>query len=146
MFIGNFTYSIDAKGRVSIPAKLRKYVNPDANDTFVITRGTVQCIDLYPLDVWREEVAGKLNKLNSFDPQEAIFIRMFLQEASEDKLDGQSRLIIPKSLIEYSGIEKEVFILGAMQKIELWNPNVYQEYIKNANKSYEEIAQEVMKM
>ncbi len=146
MFIGNFTYSIDAKGRVSIPAKLRKYVSPESNDTFIITRGTVQCLDLYPLDIWREQVATKLSKLNSFDPQEAVFIRMFLQEASEDKLDSQSRLIIPKSLIEYSGIEKEVFILGAMQKIELWNPSVYQEYIKNCNKSYEEIAKEVMKM
>lgn len=146
MFIGNFTYSIDAKGRVSIPAKLRKYVSPESNDTFIITRGTVQCLDLYPLDIWREQVATKLSKLNSFDPQEAVFIRMFLQEASEDKLDSQSRLIIPKSLIEYSGIEKEVFILGAMQKIELWNPNIYQDYIKNCNKSYEEIAKEVMKM
>ncbi|MAT58396.1 MAG: division/cell wall cluster transcriptional repressor MraZ [Melioribacteraceae bacterium] len=146
MFIGNFTYSIDAKGRVSIPAKLRKYVKPDANDSFVITRGTVQCIDVYPLDIWREYVAAKVSKLNPFDPQEAIFIRMFLQEASEDKLDVQSRLIIPKSLIEYAGIEKEVFILGAMQKIELWNPNIYQEYIKKSDKSYEEIAKEVMKM
>ena len=78
MFIGNFTYSIDAKGRVSIPAKLRKYVKPDANDSFVITRGTVQCIDVYPLDIWREYVAAKVSKLNPFDPQEAIFIRMFL--------------------------------------------------------------------
>lgn len=146
MFIGNFTYSIDAKGRVSIPAKLRKYVKPDANDSFVITRGTVQCIDVYPLDIWREYVAAKVSKLNPFDPQESIFIRMFLQEASEDKLDVQSRLIIPKSLIEYAGIEKEVFILGAMQKIELWNPNIYQEYIKKSDKSYEEIAKEVMKM
>ena len=146
MFIGNFTYSIDAKGRVSIPAKLRKYVKPDANDSFVIPRGTVQCIDVYPLDIWREYVAAKVSKLNPFDPQEAIFIRMFLQEASEDKLDVQSRLIIPKSLIEYAGIEKEVFILGAMQKIELWNPNIYQEYIKKSDKSYEEIAKEVMKM
>ena len=89
---------------------------------------------------------AKVSKLNPFDPQEAIFIRMFLQEASEDKLDVQSRLIIPKSLIEYAGIEKEVFILGAMQKIELWNPNIYQEYIKKSDKSYEEIAKEVMKM
>lgn len=116
MFIGSFKYSVDAKGRVSIPAKLRKYVNPEANDTFILTRGTAQCIDVYPMDNWKELAANKLNQLNSFDPKEAMFIRMFLQEAAEDKLDTQSRLIIPKTLMEYAGIEKDIFILGAVKK------------------------------
>ena len=52
MFRGQFTYSVDAKGRVSIPSKLRKQVSPDANDTFVMTRGNGKCIDIYPLDQW----------------------------------------------------------------------------------------------
>jgi len=146
MFIGSFKYSIDAKGRVSIPAKLRKYVTPEANDTFILTRGTASCIDLYPMDQWKELVASKLNQLNTFNPKEAMFVRMFLQEAAEDKLDSQARLSIPKNLIEYSGIKKEVFILGAVKKIELWNPDVYDTYIQDNEKSYDEIAREVMKI
>jgi len=146
MFIGSFKYSVDAKGRVSIPAKLRKYVNPEANDTFILTRGTAQCIDVYPMDNWKELAANKLNQLNSFDPKEAMFIRMFLQEAAEDKLDSQSRLIIPKSLMEYAGIEKEIFILGAVKKIEFWNPDNYETYLKDNVQSYDQIANEVMKM
>ncbi len=145
MFIGSFKYSIDVKGRVSIPAKLRKYVSSDANDTFIMTRGTTECIDVYPLDQWKELVANKLNDLNEFDPKEAMFIRVFLQKAAEDKLDSQSRLSIPKNLIEYAGIKKEVFILGAVKKIELWNPETYEKYLEDNLKSYEEIAKEVMR-
>lgn len=146
MFIGSFKYSVDAKGRVSIPAKLRKYVNSDANDSFVLTRGAGNCIDVYPMDQWKELVANKLNKLNSFDPEDAMFIRLLLQEASEDTLDSQARLLIPKSLLEYAGIEKEVYIKGALTKIEIWKPNTYEEYLNASPRSYEDIAKEVMKM
>lgn len=146
MFIGSFKYSVDSKGRVSIPAKLRKYVNPEANDSFILTRGPGKCIDVYPMDQWKELVANKLTQLNSFDPEDAMFIRLLLQEAAEDSLDSQSRLLIPKSLIEYAEIEKEVFIKGALNKIEIWKPEIYDEYINASPRSYEDIAKEVMKM
>jgi len=144
MFIGSFKYSIDSKGRISIPAKLRKFVDPKSNDAFVMTRGTTQCIDIYPMNFWEELVQDKLNQLNSFEPQEAMFLRMFLQQAAEDKLDSQSRLLIPKNLIEYAEISKEVLILGAIKKIEIWNPKNYEGYLKTSELSYEEIAKQVM--
>ena len=144
MFIGSFKYSMDTKGRVSIPAKLRKFVSPDANDSFVMTRGTVKCIDVYPMDMWKELVESKLDKLNTFEPKEALFLRMLLTEAGEDKLDSQSRLLIPKNLIEYAEIKREVFIIGAIKKIEIWNPANYEAYLKTSELSYEEIAKQVM--
>lgn len=144
MFIGSFKYSIDSKGRVSIPAKLRKFVDPKSNDAFVMTRGTTQCIDVYPMNFWEELVQSKLNQLNSFEPKEAMFLRMFLQQAAEDKLDSQARLLIPKNLTEYAGISKDVLILGAIKKIEIWNPQNYEDYLKTSELSYEEIAKQVM--
>ena len=144
MFLGSFKYSIDSKGRVSIPAKLRKFVDPKANDAFVMTRGTAKCIDIYPMNLWEELVLTKLNNLNSFNPPEARFLRMFLQHASEDKLDTQARLLIPKSLIDYGEIERDVFIIGAVKKIEIWKPENYESYIQSSELSYEEIAQKVM--
>lgn len=144
MFVGSFKYSIDAKGRIAIPAKLRKYVSPDANDTFIMTRNTAKCINIYPLDRWKLLV-DKLNDLNEFNPKQAMFVRMFLTEASEDTLDSQSRLLIPKRLIEYAGIKNEVFILGALKKIEVWDPEVYESYLNENLSSYEEIAKDVMK-
>lgn len=143
-FIGSYTYSIDSKGRIAIPAKLRKCLNPEANDTFIITRGTSNYIDVYPMDKWQELVQNKLNKLDSFDPKDSKFIRMFLQKACEDKLDAQSRLLIPQSLIEYAEIKKEVLILGQIHKIELWNPELYEKYLSEQEESFEQIAKEVM--
>ncbi len=143
MFRGQFKYSIDAKGRVSIPAKLRKQVSSESNDTFVMTQGVVKCIEVYPLDEWKvfEE---RLLQLNQFEPKQARFTRMLLQHASEDNLDSQSRILVPQKLIEYAGIEKEVLILGVLKKIELWNPAIYENYLKQSDEEYEQIASKVM--
>ena len=146
MFLGNFTYSIDAKGRISIPARMRKFVSTESNDTFVLTRGSAKCINIYPMDYWKELLASKLDKLNTFDPKDAKFMRMFLQEAAEDRFDSQSRLMVPKQLIEFAEIEKEVLILGRNKYIEVWNPKAYEKYLNGIEDSYEEIAKEVMDM
>jgi MraZ protein len=143
LFRGQFTYSVDAKGRVSIPARLRKHINPEANDTVVMTQGTSKCIDIYPYDQW-QNVENKLLELNSFDPEHSKFIRMISQYATAAVLDSQSRILIPNFLLEYAGIEKEVLILGVLKKIELWNPAVYKEYIEASGDTYEQIAAKVM--
>lgn len=143
MFKGQYTYNVDAKGRVSIPAKLRKHISGEANETMVMTKGTAACIDVYPLDQW-QKFEQKLDALNPFDPTEAKFIRMILQYAHEDTMDSQSRILIPQNLLEYAKIEKEVLILGALKKIEIWDPKVYEEYLNQSSDSYEQIAAKVM--
>jgi MraZ protein len=143
MFRGQFTYSVDSKGRLSIPAKLRKHVSPESNDTFVMTQGTAACIDIYPLDQWQLFEAKLLN-LNPFQPIDAKFIRMISQHATEDTLDSQSRIMVPQALLQYAKIDKEVLILGALKKIELWNPQVYAEYLEQSPETYEQIAAKVM--
>lgn len=145
MFLGSFNYTIDAKGRVSIPARLRKFVSPDANDTFVFTRGSLKCINIYPMNYWKELLESKLDKLNSFDPDDTRFLRLFLPSAAEDQFDTQSRLLVPKRLIEFAEIEKDVIILGMNKYIEVWNPKLYEEYLKEIEEPYEIIAKEVMK-
>jgi MraZ protein len=143
LFRGQYIYSVDSKGRISIPFKLRRHLSPDANDSFVMTQGTDNCIDVYPLDQW-QQFEQKLLNLNPFKPQDAKFIRMILQHATEDKLDAQSRILIPQNLLDYAGIEKDVLILGALKKIELWNPKKYKEYLRQSSETYEEIAAKVM--
>jgi MraZ protein len=118
-------------------------MSAEANDTFMMTRGTQTCIDIYPLDQWLvfEE---KLNNLNQFKPDDIRFIRTLLQYASEDTLDSQSRILVPQPLIEYAKIEKEVLILGALKKIEVWNPRIFDDYLKQSEETYEQIAAKVM--
>lgn len=143
MFRGQFTYSVDSKGRLSIPAKLRKQVAPEANDRFVMTQGTANCIDVYPMDQW-EQFEKNLLALNPFIPNHARFIRMVSQNATEDTLDSQARILVPQPLLQYAKIDKEVLILGALKKIELWNPDIYAEYLNQSPVTYEQIAAEVM--
>lgn len=143
MFRGQFTYSIDAKGRISIPAKLRKQMSPEANDSFVMTRGVSSCIDIYPLNEWNQ-IEEKLLKLNQFQPDDVRFVRMFTQYAIEDTMDSQSRILVPQNLIDYAKIQKEVLILGVLKKIEVWNPKIYEDYLSQSPETFEQIAAKVM--
>ncbi len=142
-FKGSYMYSVDDKGRVSLPAKLRKYVSPEANDTFVITRGFEKCLFVYPLDEWnRLEV--HLRNLSSYDHDHRRFKRAILEFAQESQLDSQARITIPPELREYANIQNETRIIGTLEKIELWNPNEYSEYKNSQPETYESIAAKVM--
>ena len=143
-FKGSYSYSVDEKGRVNLPAKLRKYVSPEANETFVITRGFEQCLFVYPVDEWNK-LEQNLRNLSNYDPEHRRFIRALLELASESQLDGQARLSIPQELREYASIHDAVRIIGTLDKIELWNPKVYEDYKRNQSEPYESIAAKVMR-
>jgi len=145
LFKGQFLHSIDSKGRLSLPARLRKNVAEDADNTFVMTLGIDKCIEIYPKDQWKL-IEEKLLKLNFFDQREARFIRMMLQNAQEDTMDAQSRILIPQSLLDYAGIKNEVLILGVLKKIELWNNEIYNSYLSGSPESFEQIASQVMRL
>jgi MraZ protein len=143
MFRGQFTYTIDDKGRLAIPAKLRKNITSESNDTIVMVKGFSRCIDLYPLAEW-QKIEEKLLQLNPFNEEHTKFIRMLSSYAADDKMDSQSRILIPKKLLDYAQIEKEVIILGALKKIEVWNPKNFEDYLNSSPETYEEIAAKVM--
>ncbi len=142
-FKGSYMYSVDEKGRVSLPAKLRKYVSPEAGDTFVVTRGFEKCLFVYPIDEWNK-LESNLRNLSSYDPQHRRFIRAILELAQESQIDSQARISIPPELREYASIQNEVRIIGTLDKIELWNPKIYEEYKNSQPESYESIAATVM--
>jgi MraZ protein len=142
-FKGSYTYSVDNKGRVNLPANLRKYVSPDANETFVITRGFEKCLFVYPLDEWNK-LEQHLRELSSYNPQDRLFMRVLLEYAKESQLDGQARIAIPQQLLDYAEIKNEVRIIGVLDKVELWNPKLYEEYLSSQPESYESIAARVM--
>lgn len=142
-FKGSYMYSVDEKGRISLPAKLRKYVSPEANETFVVTRGFEQCLFVYPLDEWNK-LESNLRNLSSNDPENRRFIRATLEFAQESQLDTQQRISIPPELRDYADIQNEVRIIGTLDKIELWNPKTYEDYKSSQPDSYEKIASKIM--
>jgi len=110
-FKGQETYSIDNKGRVNIPAKMRKSLSPEANDTFAITRGLDRCITAYPIDEWKK-YEEKFANLNQYDEKNRYFLRMLLMWSEEVTLDAQQRISLPRKLLEFAGIESKVMIVG----------------------------------
>ena len=138
-FKGSFQFTVDAKGRINLPAKLRKNVAPEALDTFVLTRGYEKCIFVYPNDEWLI-LETSIRKLHTPNPKHRQFIRTLLEMATEVQIDAASRLMLSKDLMDFAGIEQEVLIIGALEHIEIWNPTVYAEYKSAFAESYEDVA------
>lgn len=124
-FKGTYEHSIDSKGRVSFPAKVRKYLNPAHQENFTILRGIQRCLFLYPEDRWLA-VEEKLNKVSNLRVDGANVIRNFLRNAEDITIDGQNRLALPASLMQWAGIQHKVTIIGVGDRLELWSPEELQ--------------------
>jgi len=142
-FKGQETFSLDNKGRVNIPAKMRKVLSPDANDTFVLTRGTDKCIVAYPLNEWKkyeERYAG----MNQFDEENRFFLRTILAWCEEVEIDAQQRITIGKRYLDFASLEGKVTVVGMIDHIEFWNPDEFEHYLNGHGDQYEQIAAKVM--
>lgn len=142
-FKGQAEYSVDNKGRVAIPAKMRNALNPEAKNTFTITRGFEKCIFLYPQDHW-EKMEGEIGGLNMYRSETRDFVRTIMMWADDVSLDGQGRISIPKSLMEFAGVTDKALIIGALDHIEIWDPDVFNGYLNSQVADYETLAERVM--
>lgn len=143
-FKGQHRYTIDNKGRINIPVRFRKVLSPEAQDTFVITRGLEKCLFVYPLDEWKK-IEDRLRNLNTNKKDERKFKRLMLSDASDElPMDRQGRIPIPPNLIKYANLDKEAIIIGVLDRIEIWNPEAYAEYMAEAEKDFEEVAENIM--
>ncbi len=143
-FKGQEVFSIDNKGRVNIPAKMRKALSPEANDTFIITRGADKCVVAYPLNEWKK-YEEQYAKLDQFDEKNRFFLRVILAWSEETEIDAQQRISLSKKYLDFAGIEGKVTIVGMIDHIEFWNPEEFDRYISTYNESYENVAAQVMK-
>jgi MraZ protein len=143
-FKGRYSYSVDEKGRVALPAKLRSNLAMSAKGNFVITRGFERCLYVYPQDEW-SKLEQFVRGLSFLDAQHRFYARTLFERANDSKIDGQSRITIPPDLIEFAGIKNEVLILGVLDRMEIWNPTVYEEYQRNHPDTYETVAEQVFK-
>ena len=144
-FTGQFTFSIDSKNRINIPAPLRKQFSQKDKKTFVVTRGIDQCALIYPISEWNF-IQNELTQLSSLSKTNRIFLRNHLRHANIIKFDSQGRFVLPQSLINYSSIDKDVTIIGVLNKIEIWNPNLLRKVDQSDeidDQSYEELSERV---
>ena len=146
-FIGEYAYSLDSKGRVNIPAKFRQSLSADSQNTFVITRGLDPCIWVYPLEQWKE-IENNLRNLSSVKNIHRTFVRDTARYASPSTYDKQGRITLTPSLTEYASLEKDVLIIGMINKIEIWNPNtlkmVDQQNLEIEPDAYDDLADKII--
>ncbi|MCR5233139.1 MAG: division/cell wall cluster transcriptional repressor MraZ [Lachnospiraceae bacterium] len=133
MFMGQYNHTIDAKGRLIVPAKYREQLG----EAFVITNGNDGCLNIYTEEAW-EAVLEKLQLLpNSRDKR--VLTRKLVSQANTVEVDKQGRILIPPTLRDHAGLTKDVIFAGANEKIEVWDKDKWDEV--NAVDDYDDIAE-----
>lgn len=143
-FLGEYEVTMDAKGRFLLPAGFKKQLAEEGANQFVVNRGIEMCLTLYPIQSW-EPIYSQVSQLNEFDPKVRQFRRYFLNGATQVELDSAGRLLVPKALIDYAGLEKDVVLVSAVNKIEIWDKNNYTKFFESFSpETYSSLANDVM--
>lgn len=121
MFLGEYNHTIDPKNRVIVPVKFREQLG----ETFVVSIGLDGCLFLLPSAAWEEKL-NALMKLNTSVEQRKL-VRYFSQNSSECETDKAGRILIPQKLVDMAGLEKDVVLSGAGDKVEIWSKEKYEQ-------------------
>ena len=138
MLIGEYEHSIDTKGRLIMPSKLKE----DIGEKFVLTKGLDGCLFVYSQAEWKN-FEEKLRTFPLTNKDARALIRFFLAGAMECEIDKQGRFLIPSNLREFAGLEKEVVVIGVLNKIEIWSKDKWLKYSEEENNSADEIAEKM---
>ena len=138
MFIGEYQYTIDQKGRLQIPVKFRVELKKGA----VVTRGLDNCLFLYAIDEW-EKLAQKLSKLPISQKNTRAFSRLMLAGAMDVEMDKQGRVVLPDYLRKFARLKKKVVVAGLYSRLEIWDVQKWEMYKKGTEKESEDIAEKL---
>jgi len=141
--LGEFDCKLDTKGRMMVPSNLKKQLPNVEQEGLVINRGFEKHLVIYPKKVW-ESIVEELSKLNQYEKKTREFIRFFTRGATELTLDASGRVNLPKSLLEFAGIEGEVVLACQFDKIELWSKSAYDSLLDSEPEDFSNLAEEVM--
>ena len=138
MFMGEYSHTIDTKGRLIIPSKFRE----ELGDEFVLTKGLDGCLSIYPMEQWKI-FEKKLEALPLTNKKARDFKRFFLGSATEGELDKQGRVLISSSLRAYADLEKEVVLAGVLDKVEIWSKEAWEARTADVEENIEDIASDM---
>ena len=138
MFLGEYRYTLDPKGRVATPPKFRSNLKGGA----IVTRGLDQCLFVFPKAEW-EELAKKLVSLPLTQSNSRAFVRLMLSGAMDLSIDKQGRILVPDYLREYAGLKKEVVTIGLYSRFEIWSDSNWNKYKKVTERDSDKIAEKL---
>lgn len=120
MFLGEYSHSLDAKGRVVMPSKFRKGLKGGC----VVTKGQERCLYVFPMDRWQVEY-DRVLALPRTDRRARSYSRSFFASATDQSLDSQGRVVLPEPLRRYAGLEKDLAVVGVADHIEIWDADTW---------------------
>lgn len=142
-FSGEYEGKVDAKGRMVLPSRMKACLPEEFANEIVVKRGFEPCLVVYSMLEWKK-VFDKVSGLNEFNKEARNFQRNFLRGSSEVELDSNARFVIPKSLMKYAEIDKEVIVVGVGNRMEIWNPDKYDEYLMTDQDEFSDIAEKFL--
>ena len=144
LLTGTYDCKVDAKGRLMMPVALKKQLAGILQEGFVLRRSVFQkCLELYPMSEW-QVLMQKINKLNKFKKKNNDFIRRFTAGVKMVEVDANGRLLIPKDLTVFANISKNIVVASAINIIEIWDKDLYEQAIDDATLDFADLAEEVM--
>ncbi len=142
--IGTYECTVDNKGRIMIPAQLKKQLDGFTKEPFILKRSVFQnCLELFPCSEWKL-MMDKVNKLNRFVKKNNDFIRMYTAGVKSIDLDSTGRLLVPKDLIAISKLTKNVVLSSSINIIEIWDKDEYEKSINDPKVDFAKLTEEVM--
>ncbi|GAB4379398.1 MAG: division/cell wall cluster transcriptional repressor MraZ [Salibacteraceae bacterium] len=142
-FLGEYECRLDGKNRFMLPSGLRKQLDPACNEQFVLNRGFEGCLVLYPVNEW-EKITQRLSKLNLFVAENRKFYRQFHNGATSVGLDGSGRILIPKNLMAYAALDKDIVLFAYADRIEIWSKDRYDQVMNQDPEEFAALAEKVM--
>ena len=142
-FSSEYECKIDAKGRMVLPSRIKSALPEESESTIVVTRGFEPCLTIYPLNEWKK-IFQKVSSLNEFNPEYRKFQRNFLRGNTEIELDKSGRFLIPRTMVRFAQLDKEAILVGMGNRIEVWNPDLYDEYLIKDPAEFSTLANEFL--
>jgi len=142
--VGTYECKADTKGRLMLPAPLKKQLGGGLDDGFVLKRSVFQpCLELYPMEEWNK-MMQKINTLNRFVKKNNDFIRRFTAGVKIVEIDVTGRLLVPKDLVVFAGIDKDIVLSSAVNIVEIWDKDKYEQSIDDTAVDFADLAEDVM--
>ena len=142
--LGTYECKADSKGRIMLPAPLKKQISSVISDGFVVKRSVFnKCLEIHPMSEWNK-IVNQVNQLNRFIKKNNDFIRSYMSGLKIVNLDSSSRILIPKDLIVFAGLEKQIVLSSSVNIIEVWDKKEYEISVSKSLKNFGDLAEEVM--
>jgi MraZ protein len=142
-FTSEFESKLDTKGRLVLPARIKAQLPPDEGSELVIRRGFEPCLIIYPM-VEFKKVFSKISGLSEFNEEYRKLQRNFFSGTATVELDANGRFVIPRNMLSYAQLEKDLILIGMGNKVEVWNPSIYEKHLIKDSSELSKLAEKYL--